>query len=255
MTLAKGPDWTLTPDGDAALLVRFEQRIDPAINARAIALAAALRRRRMDGVRDVVEAYAAVTVHVDPASADIGAVAEAVARLARETGAEYPSAERRREHRLPVCYGGAHGPDLAEVARFGHCTEEEVIRRHCSSAYRVYMLGFQPGFAYLGSVEPSIAAPRRATPRVQVPARSVGIAGQQTGVYPAVSPGGWQLIGRTTVRLFDLDRPDPFLLHAGDVVRFEPIDRRTYDRLLQQDHGAGALREEQAADAARGVDW
>ena len=251
MTLARGVDWTLTPDGDAALLVRFEQRIDPAISARAIALASALRQRRMDGVRDVVEAYAAVTVHVDPARADIAAVTEVVARLAGEASADDPAGGASREHRLPVCYGGTHGPDLAEVARFGRCAEDEVVARHHGAAYRVYMLGFQPGFAYLGSVDPSIAAPRRRTPRVRVPARSVGIAGQQTGVYPAASPGGWQLIGRTPARLFNLDREDPFLLHAGDIVRFDPIDRATYDRLLKQDQGAAALRAEQAADAAR----
>lgn len=251
MTLAGGVDWTLTPDGDAALLVRFEQRIDPAISARAIALASALRQREMDGVRDVVEAYAAVTVHIDPARADISAVAETVARLAGEASADGPAAGASREHRLPVCYGGAHGPDLAEVARFGRCAEDEVVARHHGAAYRVYMLGFQPGFAYLGSVDSSIAAPRRTTPRVRVPARSVGIAGQQTGVYPAASPGGWQLIGRTPVRLFDLDRKDPFLLHAGDIVRFDPIDRATYDRLVEREQGAAALRAEQAADAAR----
>ena len=254
MTLAKGLDWTLTPDGDAALLVRFEQRIDPAINARAITLAAALRRLTLDGIRDVVEAYAAVTVHVDPVRADIAAVAEAVARLAGKAAAGDSPAASGREHRLPVCYGGAHGPDLAEVARFGHCSEEEVITRHHGPAYRVYMLGFQPGFAYLGAVDPSIAAPRRATPRVQVPARSVGLAGRQTGIYPAGSPGGWQLIGRTPLTLFDLERADLFLLHAGDIVRFEPIDQATYQRLLEREQGAGALRAEQASDGPREAD-
>ena len=252
MTLAEGPDWTITADGDAALLVQFEQRIDPAINGRAIALAGSLRQRPMEGVREVVEAYAAVTVHVDPVHADIGAVAAAVARRVQETPAGGASDAPGREHRLPVCYGGAHGPDIADVARFGGCTADDVMARHYAGTYRVYMLGFQPGFAYMGTVDPTIAAPRRATPRVHVPARSVGIAGGQTGVYPAVSPGGWQLIGRTPVTLFDLGRADPFLLHAGDVVRFDPIDQTTYERLLVEAQGVDALRAEEAADQARG---
>ncbi len=254
MTLAAGADWTLAPDGDAALLVRFEPRIDPAINLRAVALAGALRNRSLEGVRDVVEAYAAVTVHLDPSRADFAAVADLVARLAEETTAGETSTASCREHHLPVCYGGAHGPDLAGVARFGHCTESQVIARHRETAYRVYMLGFQPGFAYMGAVDPSIAAPRHATPRVRVPARSVGIAGRQTGIYPAVSPGGWQLIGRTPLTLFDLDRADPFLLHAGDIVHFEPIDQTTYERLLEREQGTDALRAEQAEDAVREVD-
>ena len=252
MTLAAGPDWTIAGDGDAALLVRFEQRIDPAINRRAIALATSLRGRPVDGVRDVVEAYAAVTVHVDPLRADLTAVAALVARRVRESRAGGAPDEPRHEHRLPVCYGGLYGPDLADVARFGGCTEDDVVTRHHVRAYRVYMLGFQPGFAYMGTVDPTIAAPRRATPRVHVPARSVGIAGAQTGVYPAISPGGWHLIGRTPVTLFDLDRDDPFLLHAGDGVRFDPIDQTTYEHMLVEARGVDALRAEQGADEAAG---
>ena len=253
MILAAGADWTLMADGDAALLVRFEPRIDPAINGRAIALAGALRNRSPEGVRDVVEAYAAVTVHLDPSRADSKAVANLMTRLVEEVRAGDASTASGREHHLPVCYGGAHGPDLAGVARFGRCTESEVIARHRRTAYRVYMLGFQPGFAYLGAVDPSIAAPRHATPRIRVPARSVGIAGRQTGIYPAVSPGGWQLIGRTPLTLFDLDRAEPFLLQAGDTIRFEPIDQATYERLLEREQGADALRAEQAEDARREV--
>jgi inhibitor of KinA len=105
------------------------------------------------------------------------------------------------------------------------------VERHCGAPYRVYMLGFQPGFAYLGALDPRIAAPRRAVPRVHVPAGSVGIAARQTGVYPVASPGGWQLVGQTPVRLFDMARRDPFLLSAGDLVRFEPIDEAAYGRL------------------------
>ena len=124
---------------------------------------------------------------------------------------------------VPVAYGGPFGPDLPEVARFAGCSEDEVVERHASRTYRVYMLGFMPGFPYLGLVDERIAAPRRASPRTSVPAGSVGIAGRQTGIYPTASPGGWQIVGRTPVRLFDLDRHEPCLVLPGDVVRFEPI--------------------------------
>ena len=125
---------------------------------------------------------------------------------------------------IPVKYGGAFGPDLADVARFGNVTEEEVVRLHTAVTYRVFMLGFVPGFAYMGSVDPRIAAPRRSSPRKAVPMGSVGIAGVQTGIYPSQMPGGWQLIGRTTVRPFDVSRPQASLFKPGDMVRFVPVD-------------------------------
>lgn len=233
-----GTGWTLSRDGDAAMVVALEARIDPAISVRCVAVADAVRRRRAVGVRDVVEAFATVTVHFDPlhvAATDLARLIGQVVRGATPASGARAAAGRRAATCLPVCYGGEHGPDLAEVARFGSCSEAEVIERHRRVSYRVYMLGFQPGFAYLGSVDPRIAAPRRATPRVRVPAGSVGIAGRQTGVYPVESPGGWQLIGRTPVPMFDPQRESPFLLRAGDTVRFEPVDAASYECL-----GAGA---------------
>jgi len=129
-----------------------------------------------------------------------------------------------------VCYGGDLGPDLPQVAAFANLPEDDVIRLHSSATYRVFMLGFVPGFAYLGLVDQRIAMPRHATPRVRVPLGSVGIAGVQTGIYPAETPGGWQLIGRTRVRPFDPSRAEPFLMKAGDAVEFYAIDRAEYDR-------------------------
>jgi len=128
-----------------------------------------------------------------------------------------------------VCYGGEGGPDLADVAAFAKLSEADVVRVHMDAAYRVFMLGFVTGFAYLGTVDPRIAAPRRHTPRLKVPIGSVGIAGAQTGIYPAVTPGGWQLIGRTPLKPFDPNRPEPFLMRAGDTVRFYPITQAEYD--------------------------
>ena len=229
-----GPrEWEVFRDGDAALVLALPARLDPAINARCVAVAETLRGRRLRGVLDVVEAFATVTVHFDPLLGDVDALHAVLCGLAADAEALSRRRDVRpgREVRLPVCYGGRRGPDLADVARFARCSEAEVVERHCSPAYRVYMLGFQPGFAYMGAVDPRIAAPRRGVPRVHVPAGSVGIAARQTGVYPVASPGGWQLLGQTPVRLFDMARGDPFLLSAGDLVRFEPIDEASYDRL------------------------
>lgn len=131
---------------------------------------------------------------------------------------------------IPVCYGGELGPDLPEVAAAHGLSEEEVVEIHASADYLVYMLGFAPGFAYLGGLPKRIATPRRRTPRLSIPAGTVGIAGDQTGVYPIATPGGWQLIGRTPDPLFLPDAMPPALLRAGDIVRFRPISRAEFDR-------------------------
>jgi inhibitor of KinA len=133
--------------------------------------------------------------------------------------------------RIPVCYGGDLGPDLAGVAAFAGLHEHDVVRVHTLTTYRVFMLGFVPGFAYLGIVDARIAMPRHSTPRVRVPPGSVGIAGIQTGVYPAETPGGWRLIGRTPLKPFDPGRENSFLMKPGDAVQFYPIERSEYDRV------------------------
>src|SRR5262245_36839275 len=199
--------------GDATLLVELEPRIDPRVNARVIEIGRAVEARRHPGVRDVVCAYRTMAVHFDPLRTDTGALYEQLVALAAVD--ERPDPEERSPIVVPVRYGGEDGPDLGSVADYAGCSEDEVIRRHASGRYRVYMLGFVPGFAYMGIVEQQIAAPRRSTPRVKVPAGSVGIAGRQTGIYPLDTPGGWQLIGRTTIKPFDLAREDPFLFRVG----------------------------------------
>ena len=205
--------------GDSMLLVEFEAEINPATNDRVIALATAVRARAPRGVHDIVPGYCAVGVHFDPLQTDLAALERLIdGALARVEAA--PAVGERPVVEIPVQYGGESGPDLETVAEFAGCDPDEVVRRHLSRIYRVYMLGFVPGFAYLGRVDRSIAAPRRRVPRERVPAGSVGIAGEQTGVYPSETPGGWQLIGRTTVRMFDPSRPTPSLLAAGDAVRF-----------------------------------
>jgi KipI family sensor histidine kinase inhibitor len=214
--------------GDSALIVEFEERIDPAINARAIRLADALQDAAISGVRDVVPTFRSVAVLFDPLRTDYDALLTRIEREAAQP--EHASRVVREPLSIPVCYGGALGPDLPEVARFAQVSEAEVIRLHADTTYRVFMLGFVPGFAYLGIVDARIAAPRHSTPRVRVPVGSVGIAGVQTGVYPAETPGGWQIIGRTPLKPFDAARAEPFLMRAGDAVRFRSIDRTEYDR-------------------------
>jgi len=218
----------IVPAGDSALIVEFEERIDPAINARAIALADSLQAAAIAGVRDVVPTYRSVAVFFDPLRTNYDTLLE---RIERDAGRPAPDAARQAEPvRIPVCYGGDLGPDLGAVAAFGGISADEVIALHASATYRVFMLGFVPGFAYMGIVDARIAAPRHSTPRVRVPAGSVGIAGVQTGIYPAETPGGWQLIGRTPIKPFDANRAQPFLMKAGDAVRFYAIDRAEYER-------------------------
>jgi KipI family sensor histidine kinase inhibitor len=204
------------------LLVEFEPVIDAAVNERAIALAARVRARQLRGVRDVAPGYCTVGVQFDPLQIDLPALEGAIAAEA-DIAAESEPAPTRTPIEISVSYGGTEGPDLEAVAAHAGCTVADVIERHAARVYRVYMLGFVPGFAYMGRVDPRIATPRHRVPRERVPAGSVGIAGEQTGVYPVTSPGGWQLIGRTDRVMFDAGRSPASLLAPGDLVRFVPI--------------------------------
>ncbi|HEX6989278.1 MAG TPA: 5-oxoprolinase subunit PxpB [Bacillota bacterium] len=224
-------DVRFAPAGDQGIYVYFEQRIDPAVSRRVRRLALSLQGpdARSMGIREAVPAYASVYVVFDPLWMDHDQAADLCRRLLDEPpgGAEPPA----RRFRLPVVYGGEFGPDLDAVARRAGLTPEEVIQEHAGTDYYVYFTGFSPGFPFLGGMSPRIATPRRATPRTRVPAGSVGIAGEQTGVYPVASPGGWNLIGRTPVPLFAADRDPPALLAAGDYVRFEPVAPDAYARI------------------------
>ena len=218
-------DWRLVRVGDASLVVEFAQEIDPAINARALAVGNAVRSARHPGVLDVVEGYCSVTVAFDPLRTALEPLVAAIEEAADRAPA---SGEASAEIELPVCYGGSHGPDLAAVAAFAGSSPAEVAALHHGATYRVYMLGFLPGFAYMGSVDPRIAVPRRSRPRLRVPAGSVGIARFQTGVYPVEAPGGWHLIGRCPRKTFDPAAANPFLLQPGCTVRFVPITEAEY---------------------------
>jgi KipI family sensor histidine kinase inhibitor len=227
--------WRIRDAGDSALLLELEPVIDPAVNGRAVAAAGAFRRVMPAGVRDVLPTYRSVAVHIDPRRADVAAIRAALAQAADTGASESPG----RLVEIPVRYGGVDGPDLDAVAAWAGVDAGEVARRHATVVYRVFMLGFLPGFPYLGPVDATIAAPRHPTPRLRVAAGAVGIAGRQTGIYPLEAPGGWQIIGRTPVQLFDPSRPSPSLLTPGDSVRFVPLPPGGAHG-AERDRGAGA---------------
>jgi inhibitor of KinA len=224
----------LIPMGDRALVIEFGDRPDPELSARIAAVAQHLRASPPPGLLDIVPAYTTLALHYDPVLIGVGTTPyEALIQkievwLHAQTDAKMP---RGRLVEIPVCYGGGFGEDLDEVARQHGLTPEEVATIHAGTDYRVYMLGFVPGFAYLGDLDARIATPRRDTPRPRVPAGSVAIGGDQTGVYPLETPGGWQLIGRTPVKLFTPEAEPPCLLGAGDTVRFVAISRAEFDTL------------------------
>lgn len=217
------------PCGDSALTVELGREISPAVNARVTALTRLLHEAALPGVRELVPAYCALTVQYDPAVLS----AERLIPLLTELCGRLDGAQAQKGElvELPVWYGGFCGPDLGFVAQHAGMTPEQAVALHSAADYLIYMLGFTPGFPYLGGMDVRIAAPRLSSPRVRIPAGSVGIAGEQTGVYPIASPGGWQIIGRTPLKLFDPGREQPFLLSAGQKVRFVPIDEGEYRRL------------------------
>jgi inhibitor of KinA len=214
--------------GDRALLIHCGEAIDAAINAQALAIARAVESAKLAGIIDIAPAYASVCVRYDPAAwTGAGATQSPFDRVAGQLRALVDNPARdadadadARSIEIPVTYGGESGPDLADVAVHAGLSEEEVIARHGAAEYWVAMLGFTPGFPYLLGLDASLHMPRRATPRTRVPAGSVAIGGAQTGVYPRETPGGWHLIGRTPLSLFDPAQDPPALLKPGMRVKF-----------------------------------
>jgi inhibitor of KinA len=211
----------ILPVGDAALVVEFGDAIHPDIHRRVLALDHALTADPFPGLRETVPTYRSLLVYYDPRQFSWDGARRLVANaLARSTDTPMPEP---REVEIPVVYGGEFGPDIGFVAAHTGLSEEEVVRLHTSVTYTVYMLGFAPGFVYLGGLPEALATPRLPTPRPSVPAGSVGIAGLQTGIYGLSTPGGWRLIGRTPLTMLDLNRQPPTLLQPGDRVRFVRI--------------------------------
>lgn len=226
-------------NGDTAVSAVFGDRISEEVNRTIRAFQLLLTERKIPGIVETVPTYCSLMIHYDPdrISCDrlLGTLKELAASV--DTAALPPSEVLE----IPVLYGGEMGPDLAHVAENAGISEEEVVKRHSAPEYLIYMLGFTPGFTYLGGLDPSIETPRLKTPRVSIPAGSVGIAGKQTGIYPIASPGGWQLIGRTPVRMYDPLRETPILPRAGQYIHFFPITEEEY-RKIEREIEAGTYR-------------
>lgn len=219
--------------GDRALLLEFGDAIDPDVNRAVGRALAALLKQRPPWLEEAIPAYRSLLVIFNPGLIDHEGVRGQVAALdLARAGSGLDEAEVVE---IPVCYGGEFGPDLEFVAEHNQLSLERVIELHCAAPYHIYMMGFTPGFPYLGGLDPRLHTPRLESPRTMVAAGSVGIANAQTGVYPIASPGGWRLIGRTPLKLFDPDRQDPFLLRAGAKLRFRPISLAQYHDLAEGD--------------------
>jgi inhibitor of KinA len=233
----------LYPLGDRAITVQFGDSIDEATLAKVRTFSAYLEHHPFPGFVELVPAFSTVTVYYDPCLASEQGLYNPYTRVTEQlqhmlkVAREDTKAARQRVVEIPVCYNGSFGPDLEYVARYTKLSPQEVIASHTRGKYQVYMIGFAPGFPYLGGMAKKLATPRKQNPRARIPAGTVGIAGGQTGIYPIETPGGWQLIGRTPLQLFDPQRDQPSLLQAGDLVRFVSISEKEYWRLKQETHG------------------
>lgn len=223
----------LHPVGVSGVLAVLGDAISEETGARVAALREAVLRAQIPGVTESVPAYASLLVRYDPFLTDYDALCRRLKALGSELSASAQQAGRIVD--IPVCYGGAYGEDLPFVAQHAAMAQEDVIALHSARPYRIYMLGFLPGFPYLGGLDERLFTPRLASPRTRIPAGSVGIGGQQTGIYPMESPGGWQLIGRTPLRLFVPGRPLPYA--PGDLIRFVPIGPEEFESIAARERG------------------
>ncbi len=226
--------------GEQGLVIEFASRIDPAVNARVHRLAKRIAANGISGVIEVVPTYRSLLVYFDPLTVSRTTLGERIGALAGEEENTAAGASARVVE-IPVGYGGDLGPDLEFVASHTGLSQDEVVAIHTSVPYLVYMLGFTPGFPYLGGMSERIAAPRLEKPRTAIPGGSVGIAGSQTGIYPVTSPGGWQIIGRTPVRLFDPQAASPFLFAAGDYLQFRAVTAAEYAAIEREVAGGSYL--------------
>lgn len=217
--------------GDKGIVVEFGNEISEAVNKKVRNMYLAVRESRITGIQEIIPTYRSLLVNYEPMLLSVDELTEKLVEI--ENSLDSIELPEPRIIELPVAYGGEFGEDLGFVAEYNGISEAEVIRIHSSVDYLIYMLGFAPGFPYLGGMSERIEAPRLLTPRTRIPAGSVGIAGKQTGVYPIEAPGGWRLIGRTPVRLYDPGRRTPVILRAGDRIRFIPVDKREYEKLCR----------------------
>lgn len=243
---------TISPVGDRAISIDFAQVIDPTINRHIRQTIERIKELQLDGIIELVPTYCALLVEYDAMLYSYSEICNIIEPTFEE-GMANTTNELVTVVEVPTVYGGEFGPDLSFVASHNHLSEDEVISIHSGTDYLVYMLGFIPGFTYLGGMDLRIATPRLSSPRTLIPAGSVGIAGEQTGTYPSDSPGGWQIIGRTPVTMYDMSKAQAALLNAGDYVRYVPIDESEFHRIksLGSDY-VPVIREVEVGDL-RGV--
>lgn len=221
---------TISPVGDCAISIDFGQVIDPKINRHIRQTIERIQELKLDGITELVPTYCALLIQYDAMLYSYSDICNLMEPLL-EPSVTNDANDRVTVIEIPTVYGGEFGPDLGFVASHNNLSEDEVVSIHSGTDYLVYMLGFIPGFTYLGGMDPRIATPRLSSPRTLIPAGSVGIAGEQTGTYPSDSPGGWQIIGRTPVTMYDMSKEQAALLSAGDYVRYVPIDEAEYNRI------------------------
>ncbi|MTV81578.1 5-oxoprolinase subunit PxpB [Secundilactobacillus folii] len=215
------------PAGDKAVNITFERRVSSVINQQILKLQQRLKNLNVEGITGFLPAFRTLTIFYDPVQVSLAQLKKIV-NAAILDGHQLAVSPSKRVH-IPVCYDSSFGPDLDTIAKQSHLSREKVIERHSQQDYLIYMLGFLPGFAYLGGLDPDLATPRLATPRLKIAPGSVGIAGEQTGMYPIESPGGWQIIGRTPLHLFQPESAHPFYYQAGDYIHFDVISRSEYN--------------------------
>ena len=219
--------------GDCGLLVEYGEAIDPAVNQKVRSIAIAMQNDMPDGVIEIIPTYRSILIYYDPLVANPSILKDTLVALEGNlAGIEIPPP---KVVEIPVCYGGKFGPDIEHVAQSHNLTQQAVIQLHSEPEYLIYMVGFTPGFPFLGGLPEVLHTPRLETPRTLVPEGSVGIAKNQTGVYPIASPGGWQLIGRTPLKLFLPEQENPILYQAGDRIRFKPISTNEYQELAAKE--------------------
>jgi len=212
--------------GDRGLLLEFGDEISAEVNEKVRRMALAIQAESIEGMIETVPTYRSLLVLYNPLILPVDELKKRLIRLEEELKqTSFPDPELTK---IPVLYGGAYGPDLEGVARHLQISPEEVVRLHCSKPYFIYMIGFMPGFPYMGELPDTLITPRLKTPRLSVPAGSVAIAQKQTGIYPMESPGGWQIVGRTPIKLFDPEKDPPALLQMGDLVQFYPISEKEF---------------------------
>lgn len=221
---------TISPVGDCAISIDFGQVIDPKINRHIRQIIEQIKDLQLDGIIELVPTYCALLVQYDAMVYSYSDICRILEPTLQESVTDSAN-ELVTIVEIPTVYGGEFGPDLGFVASQNYISEDEVVSIHSGTDYLVYMLGFIPGFTYLGGMDPRIATPRLSSPRTLIPAGSVGIAGEQTGTYPSDSPGGWQIIGRTPVTMYDMSKEQAALLRAGDYVRYVPIDENEFHRI------------------------